>query len=192
MGELKKDTQKNTVSAFKNNDQRVLANTYKSVFPRLRSYVLKNNGSEVDAKDVFQEAFIICWRNIKENKLVENSNVEAYLFTIAKNKWMDHLRSAAHKKSFSSEDLESMDIPEEESVDENELEKKTKLLKLALSRLGENCKTLLNMFYFNRKSMEEISKQLNITSSSARNQKYRCMEKLKMISIEIKQNEQFA
>jgi RNA polymerase sigma factor (sigma-70 family) len=79
----------------------------------------------------------------------------------------------------------------EVDIDENfedEEQLKKKALLGALNRLGDECKTVLQLFYFERKSMDVISKELNITSASVRNKKYRCMEKLRTLSLEIQKN----
>lgn len=179
----------NLVSGFKKNDQKVMQEVYQITFPKFRSHVLKNSGNDAQAKDVFQEAFIACWRNIKENKLAESSNVEAYLFTIAKHKWIDFLRSSNFRKTVHAEHLSSLAmVPNDNEADETEKESRRKILQRALQQLGANCKNMLQLFYFERKSMDVISAELNIAPTSARNQKYRCMEKLRALSLELKDN----
>ncbi|WP_273568024.1 RNA polymerase sigma factor [Maribacter halichondriae] len=186
-------SQKELVAGVKTNNQQVLQCLYELVFPKVRSLVLKNNGDDAQAKDIFQEAFVSTWRNIKDGRLDddENVNVEGYLFRIAKNKWMDHLRSANYKKTISHNTSIQIENPSEDEIVENfekEDQRKRMALRQALDRLGSECKTVLQLFYFERKSMDVISKELNIASASARNKKYRCMEKLRTLSLEIKNN----
>ncbi|MGB3150267.1 MAG: sigma-70 family RNA polymerase sigma factor [Maribacter sp.] len=189
MGITKRPTEQELILGFRKNDTVVLEAVYTRIFPKIKVHILKNNGNEEQAKDIFQEAFIACWKNIKANKLSENGNVEAYLYTIAKNKWTDYLRSSDYKKTVFHDDklpivMENDDLKN----DEIKREANAKVLQLALSQLGQNCKSLLNLFYFERKSMDEISQLMNLASASARNQKYRCMEKLRKLSLEIKKN----
>ena len=175
-------------TAFKRNDQKVMQQVYQNMFPRFRNHVLNNSGDEAQAKDVFQEAFIACWRNIKEDKLTFNSNVEAYLFSIAKNKWIDFLRSSRFKKTVNTESFSHLSLVAEESDKSEEKESQLEVIQKALNQLKDNCRALLQLFYLERKSMDEISKEMNLTPATARNQKYRCMEKLRALSIEIKKN----
>lgn len=161
---------------------------YQNTFPKFKSHVLNNSGSEAQAKDVFQEAFIACWRNIKEDKLKENSNLEGYLITIAKNKWIDYLRSANFKKTVATDSFAHLSLVTEESEMVKEKEVQINILRDALSQLKDGCKSLLQLFYFERRSMEEISKVMNLAPASARNQKYRCMERLRTLSLQIKKN----
>ncbi|MEM8999836.1 MAG: sigma-70 family RNA polymerase sigma factor [Bacteroidota bacterium] len=187
MGKIPKNTDQLT-TAFKNNDENVMQKVYQNIFPKFRTYVLNNSGAEVQAKDVFQEAFISCWRNIKEDKLAPNSNVEGYLFTIAKNKWIDHLRSSNTMKTMAIDSFSQLSLVSEEGEKKDEKEAQLIAIRNALKGLKHNCRSLLNLFYFERKSMEEISKKINLSPASARNQKYRCMEKLRALSYELKKN----
>ncbi len=151
---------------------------------------MRNNGDEDQAKDLFQEAFVACWKNIKADRLTGNINLEAYLYTIAKNKWIDYLRSSDYKKRASNNNVLDLTKADDENleVDIEREEENRNAMRQALQQLGENCKTLLNLFYFERKSMNEISQVMNLASASVRNQKYRCMEKLRKLSLELKNN----
>lgn len=188
MGTTKQTDQK-LIQGFRKNDTAILEGVYGRVFPKIRAHVLKNNGTEAYAKDIFQEAFIVCWKNIKADKLAGDSNIEAYLYTIAKNKWTDYLRSSDYKKRKSNNDtLQLVREEEDAGVDEREEETKRNAMQQALAQLGQNCRTLLNLFYFERKSMNEIAQVLNLAAASARNQKYRCMEQLRKRTLELKNN----
>ncbi len=191
MEDIQKKGLNAVIDGFRKNDDTVLKRVYQSVFPKVKAYILKNSGNEAQAKDIFQEAFIACWRNIKADKLSEDGNVEAYLFTIAKNKWTDYLRSSNRKKMVLNNDITNIakadDDPE---INEDLQEKHRNTMNLALQQLGHNCKNLLNKFYFERKSMNEIAEEMNLASASARNQKYRCMEKLRKLSLELQNNGQ--
>lgn len=178
------------VKAFKRNDPKILRAVYVEVFPKIRAHVLQNSGSEEQAKDVFQEAFIACWKNIKEDRFTDG-NISAYLFTIAKNKWTDVLRSSEYKKTVNMDlgSVSGVSVEETgEGEQDHEEEQQRSMLETALAQLGEQCRTLLKLFYFNRKSMEEIAGEIGLAPSSARNQKYRCMEKLRGFCIQIKNN----
>lgn len=74
---------------------------YQTNYPKIEALVLKNSGSKEEAKDVFQEAFVVVWQNIKLDRFTpkNESSVDSYLYTIAKNKWMDVLRSKDFKST---------------------------------------------------------------------------------------------
>lgn len=187
---LKNYSQEQLVLGFKKNDSKILKAVYTTTYPKVNAYILKNSGDQAIAKDIYQDAFIACWKNIKDDKFKQTGSVEAYLYTIAKHKWTDHLRSATYKKTVLTNETSHLTaVKDEVDIEEDEEAKKQIILKQALAKLGEQCKTLLKLFYFERKSMNDISGVMHMTSASARNQKYRCMEKLKALSLELKNNE---
>jgi len=187
MGESTKQTVSSALQGIRTNDTRVLSELYRTVYPKVRAHVLNNSGLEEQAKDIFQEAFIACWRNVKEGKVKSDSNMEAYLFSIARNKWTDHLRSTYTRNRVSADSMSPLKMiaeGEEEDLHEERLSR----MRAALERLGDACRQLLVLFYFERKSMEEISEQIGVAPASARNQKYRCMERLRTSTLETEKN----
>ena len=52
-------------------------------------FIVKNLRHEEDAKDIVQSAFEKLWRN---RDIVETSKSKSYLFTVAYNQMIDHLR----------------------------------------------------------------------------------------------------
>ncbi|KAB5491387.1 RNA polymerase sigma factor [Flagellimonas hadalis] len=189
MGNTQRKDIDTILEGFRKNDETILEEVYQSVFPQVRVHIFKNSGDEAQAKDIYQEAFIACWQNVKDHKFDGTGSLEAYLFTIAKNKWTDHLRSARFKKTV-HQDVISL-IGQEEDKDEdqdNEVQNEQEAMKRALHQLGNGCKNLLTLFYFERKNMEEIAEKIGIGAASARNKKYRCMEQLRALAQHIKNN----
>lgn len=67
----------------------------------------------------------------------------------------------------------------EEKVDENLFV----IAKKVLATLGQPCQQLIELFYYERKMMEEISIQLNDKNAdTAKNQKCKCMARLRSLS----------
>lgn len=185
-----KSTTKNyneIVSGFKRNDEKILKNLYQNVYPKVRSYILKNNGDKEQAKDIFQEAFIACWHNIKEDKF-KKGNVSGYLITIAKNKWTDYLRSGKFKKTVNMNSMIEFSENNDYDPGQNDLERKKSVISKALKELGVTCQKILSLYYFERMSMKQIALQFAIDDASARNKKYRCMQQLRSIALKIKNN----
>lgn len=173
------------VSLIKTNDGQTLKRLYITNFRKVKKYVLKNNGDDAAAKDVYQEAFVAMWHNIKDDKFSseDSSSVNGYLYRIAKNKWLDHLRSARYKRTSSIEKTIKVDAPEIMETDEKN--QKIKILLESMEKMGERCQTLLKLFYFERKSFREIAEITGMDEASARNAKYRCQKQLKKITEEI-------
>ncbi|MAZ29132.1 MAG: hypothetical protein CL868_18910 [Cytophagaceae bacterium] len=168
------------VTLIKNNDRDTLEKIYQENFHKVLSYILKNSGTPQQAKDIYQEAFIAMWRNIKREKFKAQNEtaINGYIYQIAKNKWIDHLRSARHKKSTAL----VRDFEDINSGDEEEHQQKIKVLNNALQDMGAKCQELLKLFYYENLSMRDMAHKLDMAESSVRNAKYRCMEQLKYLT----------
>ena len=164
--------------AIKNNSEPHLQQLYSANFKVVEKYVLQNSGTSEEAKDVFQEAFIAVWRNIQLDKFTpqtENS-LNAYIFQVSKNKWISQLRLSTNKQTvaLSEEDnaVETGDIDVEDRDQLNALAEN-------FIKLGYNCREILKRFYYKKETLRDIAAFFNWTEATARNNKYRCIEKLR-------------
>ena len=165
-------------NAIKANDERSLKIFYQENYPKIEKYILNNHGSEEAAKDVYQDAFIALWRNIQLEKFKPENDtaLSGYLFKISKNKWMDVLRSSHHKKlvALTNEDVNIS------HTDLNEIETEyLEAVKINFKKLGDNCKDVLSRFYYSKQSMKTIAATYDWTEATARNNKYRCLQRLR-------------
>lgn len=184
----KTNTTLQMVDAIKRNDAITLKRIYNNNYPKIETLVLKNNGTKAYAKDIYQEAFLAVWQNVKQDKFIpqNESSINGYLYTIAKNKWMDVLRSQGYKKTIMASQMSYFEIKDEENngMDDDILkDKRLEDVMHAFKNLGDACKSLLRKFYFEKKSMKNIAKELQLDSASTRNKKYRCMQKLRQIAL---------
>lgn len=183
------DHQLQLINAIKDNDSMALKAFYTSNYHKVELLVLKNSGSQEHAKDVYQEAFISMWNNIRNGtfEAKNDSALQGYLYTIAKNKWMDVLRSKRFKTTQSLTEERSLFLTQEENAtDDDDYASKLNIAMKAFQGLGQPCKDLLKTFYFEKKSLRDIAASLDIGESSVRNKKYRCMEKLRNIALDSK------
>jgi len=169
-------TQEQLIEGVIGNDSKILQWIYQNNYFKVKQYILQNHGEEDLAKDIYQEAFMIFWLNVKKGKF-HPQNITAiggYLYQISKNKWLDYLRSSKFKKT--------TDLPElwDEGEDGDAGKEQIQYdLEAAFKKLGENCREILKRFYYQKESMEEISKSFGWTPATAKNNKYRCIQKLR-------------
>jgi len=165
------------------NDDKALAALYTTNFYKTEAFVLANSGTAEEAKDIYQEAFIAVWQNIKAGRFVQqkDSSLEAYLFQIAKYKWYDHLKAV---KKTSTEPVQ--DIPFFETLFNEEEENYIEKVQHHFEKLGEPCKQVLTLFYFMKQSMTKIAAAFSWTEATAKNNKYRCLQRLRNMVTGIK------
>ncbi len=177
---FQKLTQIEILEGIKNNDADIIQGIYQDQYPKVEKFVLSNNGNSQEAKDIFQEAFVAVWKNIKNERFEpENGTaLNGYLYQIAKNKWLDYLRSPKYKMTMPLENFH-----EKEEIGNDDKEIQLKKIEDSFKYLGESCKELLTRFYYKKESMSMIAKAFDWTAATARNNKYRCIQRLKEMLI---------
>ena len=160
------------------NDQALVRSLYAAHFPAVRQYVLKNSGTTDDAQDVFQEAVTVLWLQVREGRFDTNAEPDpgGFLFRVAKFKWLDVVRSAAHRNMKVLHD-DGDHVPTEE----RDLETEERILRLreVYAKLDDKCRQVLDQFYFERKDLASIAAAMGVEEESIRTIKYRCMMKLR-------------
>lgn len=138
---------------------------------------------EDDLVDIYQEAMIALYRNIAKGKLANpRSSLKTYLFSIAKNLSLKHIRD--HRMEANYELVEERLANEEDwSIEErHELTDRQQRIADALDQVGEPCKQIIRLFYFRNFAIEAIQHQLGYnTAEVVRSQKRRCMKYLKQV-----------
>ncbi|MBX2875977.1 MAG: sigma-70 family RNA polymerase sigma factor [Saprospiraceae bacterium] len=161
-------------------DNRTFLYLYNEYQGQIQRMVEKNSGSVEDALDIFQEGIIALWTNIKQGKfqLRDNAKVSSYLFSLCRNLWISKLRK---RKDFKPLD-ESNELSDKEETEamltQHEMISE---LERHFRQLGESCRKLLSLFYYQKVSLKAIAQQLEITEKTAKNNKYRCMQNLRSL-----------
>lgn len=165
--------------AVKNNDGPALMQLYQDNYKAVERYILQNSGTADDAKDIYQEAFVAVWRNIQLDKFTpqHEGSLTAYILQISRNKWISHLRTSAIKNTLplQFDATDTADEPTEEETDHIEM------VAIHFKKLGDNCKELLSRFYYKKESLRSIGNSFSWTEATAKNNKYRCLEKLRKL-----------
>ncbi|MEO9872795.1 RNA polymerase sigma factor [Ekhidna sp.] len=141
----------------------------------------KYNVSEDDALDHYQDAVTIFFEKVSNGMLEKiESTIKTYLFGIGKNK----IRQKFQKDAKADDHLDGMTEHYQflgEGVENHSTFEEAKNLAVnAFNQLGESCKKLLKYFYFEKKSMIEISKLMGHKNEGvSRTSKKRCLEKIR-------------
>jgi RNA polymerase sigma factor (sigma-70 family) len=132
-------------------------------------FILKNLRHEEDSRDVVQSAFEKLWKN-REN--VEALTAKSYLFTVAHNQMIDHLRKSKRinlKEEFSEQAL----------VIDRQQHNLKKVLNDALARLNETQRSLVMLKDYEGYNYEEIGKIMGLSESQVKVYLHRARIQLK-------------
>jgi RNA polymerase sigma-70 factor (ECF subfamily) len=122
-------------------------------------FILKNLKHEEDSRDIVQSAFEKMWRN---RDSVENSKSKSYLFTVAYNQMIDHIRKVKRislTEEF-SETSRGINYQPEKTV--------SKILNVALDRLNETQRSLVMLKDYEGYNYEEIGKITGLNESQVK------------------------
>lgn len=173
-------TDKKLLSGLYDRDKTAIKYLYTAYWPMILHFVLVNNGTEADAKDLFQEGVLDFLEQVWKGDLVLTCTLKTYLYSICKYKWLNRLRQKVPVV-----DIEDYDDPGEvlPVFDKADLSLPDgKELVSAVISLGEPCKSVLIGFYYEGLSMEQIAAKLDYKSAQVvKQQKFRCKERLKQI-----------
>ncbi len=151
-------------------DERVLDHLYKKHFNMMLKIVLRNNGTEQEAKDIYQDALIAFWQKAVSGNLVLTSKISTYLYSICHNLWLKELDRKSRLTSEPHDKEDRQRLEEEENF---------KIVKACIEELGETCKNILMYYYFDGMSMADIAKRMEFANTdTAKTKKYKCKKRL--------------
>ena len=121
-------------------------------------FIVKNLKNEEDARDVVQSAFEKMWRN---RETVEYDKCKAYLFTVAYNQMIDHIRK---NKRITLRD----EFNEDGRVEYQPVANAKKNLNEALNRLNETQRSLVMLKDYEGYNYDEIGKITGLSESQVK------------------------
>ncbi len=124
----------------------------------LYRFILKNLRHEEDARDIVQTAFEKLWRN---REMVETEKSKSYLFTVAYNQMIDHIRK--NKRIYLKEDF-----ADDQRIQYQQSGNLKKVLMEALNKLNETQRSLVMLKDYEGYSYEEIGSIMSLNESQVK------------------------
>ncbi len=163
-------------------EDEIIAYLYKTHFAMMVKMIRSRGGTEEEAKDIFQEAIIDFYENIKKGRYQELAKISTYLYSLCKNKWINY-----YKRQSKTLGMDKMPHQTEENLafDGTESVAKSEFVKELMSKLGEDCRHILVLSIFKGYSMKDIVKEKGYKNEQvARNKKSKCLKYLKQILLD--------
>lgn len=177
------------LAEIRKNNEAALGELYKTHYPMAVNLICSNSGTEQEAKDIYQEAVMVFYERAQQPQFELTCRIKTYLYAVCRRLWLKRL---AEKKRFSITipEVETFEGIEEEIRDAEEKELNLKRMEDSLHALGDPCRSIMEDFYIHNFSMEIIREKYGYTSAdNAKNQKYKCLQRLKKLFFEKQEKE---
>ena len=164
-------TDQEILDKIKKGDESALDFLYKKNYRMMVNMIIKNNGSEEEAKDIYQEALLAFWQKAASGKLEMTSKISTFLYSICQNLWRKELeRKSRHTGEDEITSSVIIDIDKKERIE---------VVNQCINNMGETCRAILTYYYFDEMSMAEIAEKMGFSNSdTAKTKKYKCKQEL--------------
>jgi RNA polymerase sigma factor (sigma-70 family) len=155
---------------------------YRTHFDSLCWYVMNNSGTRQDAEDVFQEVVVAFIDLVQKDKFRGESSVKTFLYSLNRYTWLNELkrRGRAMAREENYEKHQDRTAPDTSHFIA-EREGKAEVIRL-VGELGETCRKILLLFYYENLSMKEILEATEYENEQVvRNKKYKCLKQLEQM-----------
>jgi RNA polymerase sigma factor (sigma-70 family) len=176
-------TDEEFVAAIRHGDDRALAQLYRLHYPMISHYVLQNSGTDDDAKDVYQEGVMVFYEKVRDGSLELSCQIKTYLYAVCRRLWLKRLTEKTRFGGRLDDHEPFLETGAEADLAvAEERDQQFSLMAEALDRVGEPCRSLLEGFYLLDKSMQQLTAEFGYTNpDNAKNQKYKCLVRLKKL-----------
>ncbi len=202
-----KSNEEKRIEALQANDDIAWRDLYLEVSRIFIPYALQRSSiSEDDAYDIFQEAMIECSLKIRGGHFqFQGKPVTAYAFTICRYRWINFVKrqkptdsyqewSLEDDNPFLDDDTESTASSMADWVDsslwgDETVEADLQALQRAKDELSDACRTLIECFYVEEKSLAECGARLGIQEGSAKVKRFRCTQRFRELYLTYRKKE---
>ncbi|MEO5997841.1 MAG: RNA polymerase sigma-70 factor [Chitinophagaceae bacterium] len=162
------DEEKCLFEKMRSGDEAAFKVIYNKYVPRLYYFIREYISQEDLAENIIQDTLLTLWD--KRAGLADDTNLAAYLFTVAKNNCLYKLRDLKYNKNlYDSSDvgilelranLDALDSFDTSALTFHEIEK---IIKDTLKQLPPQCGVVFKLSRFEEKKYKEIAKELDIS-----------------------------
>jgi RNA polymerase sigma factor (sigma-70 family) len=164
-------------SSCRTSDNNVLEFVYKKYFPIVRFFVIKNSGTDEDAKDVFQESVILIYKRLKDESLDLTCSFKTYLYSVCRIQWLRQLEKKKVRNEVVTDNQVFVHLDEDfEGLAAQQ--EQYRIYQKHFQLLHKDCQEILQLF-LKKVPLKEIALKMNIKSDKyLKKRKYSCKEAL--------------
>ena len=141
-------------------------------------------GEETSA-EVYQQSFINLYYNVRDQKLTDlKSSIKTYLFAIGKNLLRDQFKITQRRQEILEVAVDTDEV-DHSIFHRYEQANMKEVVRQLLSKIGEPCKTVLDLFYFRGYAMDAIADHMQYKSHQiAAKRKFICLRQMRSLLVE--------
>ena len=166
------------INRIKQLDNNALRDVYVQQKHHFMAFFSRYNVAIDDILDIYQDSIVAFCENARKGKLDDiKSAISTYIIAIGKYKVYAFLKKENKEISLDlhTEILDSLIVDEINQDDE-----RITILQRAFKGLGEKCKQILTMFYYEGKKLNDIQESMQYENKDVlKSQKSRCLKRLK-------------
>lgn len=187
-------------------DSEALGIVYKKCKSNALQFLRKINyqaNERIDIEDIFQDSIIVLYENItnRDFELASNTSLQTYLNSVCRNQL---LKKIGNNNTIELNENKELDDDNDDSIGFNPLitdsldefedatEQQFNAIEKALLKMkaaGGHCYELLTLFWYHRKSMNELTEIFGYTNSAnTKNQKAKCQKRLEKLTFDLMNN----
>lgn len=158
-----------------NGDRAALEALFARHYTHVFRFVARRTRNDGLAEEVANEVFLDVWRHA--SRFRGQSRVSTYLLSIAHNKTVSQLRKTGRVHA-PEDGLEN--VPDEDDTPEVVSQKKSKseALRAAIDALPDEFKIVIDLIYYQERSITEIAEVLDIPVDTVKTRAFRARKKL--------------
>lgn len=162
----------------KREDGEALAMLYNANRRAVTSYVLKNSGTSDDAEDLLQDALIVLWEKVRSGNFHYESKLSTFVMATVKNMWLRRL-ARGRKEVPGAEAVDRYPADDPSPLEDLMESESAAAVQQAMQKIGDPCRTLLLLFYWEERSLVEIAAEMGFANAdTVKSKKYQCKKAL--------------
>ncbi|SFM91370.1 RNA polymerase, sigma subunit, ECF family [Chitinophaga sp. YR627] len=164
---MQPDTDTELLQKMRQGDESAFRQLYDRHSRQVAAFVFHLTHSAVDAEDILQETFLTLWTSREQLPAIVNPS--GYIFIIARNKTLDHLRKIARQQKLVDHVWANITATADALDLELDARESQQLINTALSRLSEQQRTIFRLSRQEGLDHATIAGKLHLSKSRVKN-----------------------
>ena len=165
------------------NDPEIFRYLYRNFGGIVIGYVRKNNGSELDAREMVQTVLLELWNVVREGKYNEEGKLDRFIYMLTANTWRDELR---RRKVRQTDNLDAVSIVLSDDGDSAVAaaivkDQRIEAIHHCLQQLEAPCDDIIRLYHLQEVPLQEVAAQMNYDYNNLRKRIFDCRKKLKKL-----------